>query len=132
MQIKQIQQILAIALPLWLVGCTQGHESFSTEPGKGYGWKDMTETHREVHKGITPEIDSNREKDVWLPVPVAHPILSTESSVRFVTRIPEQSVRIWFAPYQDSFGNLHEECLVHTVMQTGRWIVPQVDAMLAA
>ena len=127
--------IALILLPLLVIGCTQGQESFSTEPGKGYGWKDMTETQKEIHKEITPEGFNSMPMQGLLPIPVtsvAYPISSSNGSLSSVTRMPEQYVKIWFAPYQDSVGNLHEECAVHTVMQTGQWVVPKVEDRLTA
>ena len=127
--------IALILLPLFIIGCTQGQESFSTEPGKGYGWKDMTETQKEIHKEIAPEGFNSMPMQGMLPIPVTpvtYPISSSNGSLSSVTRMPEQYVKIWFAPYQDSAGNLHEECAVHTVMQTGQWVVPKVEDRLTA
>ena len=109
--------ITLTALSLLVVGCTQGQESFSTEPGKGFGWKHMSDTHEAIHRDmalIPSSIGSVR------PVTV-NPDLQTG-----VARIPEQYMKVWFAPYQDEAGNLHEESVVHTVMQTGQWMVPTV------
>ncbi len=127
--------IALILLPLFIIGCTQGQESFSTEPGKGYGWKDMTETQKEIHKEITPEGLNPMLMQGLLPIPVTsvtYPISHVSGSLSSVTRMPEQYVKIWFAPYQDPVGNLHEECAVHTVMQTGQWVVPKVEDRLTA
>lgn len=132
MTLNIIQKIMLLIVPLGLVACTQGQESFSTEPGKGYGWKNMTETQKEVHKEINLErIDSL----VKSPIPVTavtYPISSPNASLSSVTRIPEHYIKIWFAPYQDPVGNLHEECAVHTVLQAGQWVVPKVGDHLTA
>ncbi len=129
----QIQRFMLFVLPLGLVACTQGQESFSTEPGKGYGWKDMTETQKEVHKEIKPESFASVAGNSIIPVtPIAHPISTSTPGFTSVARIPEQFIKIWFAPYQDPVGNLHEECAVHTVLQTGQWVVPKVEDHLTA
>lgn len=112
------------------VGCTQGQESFSTEPGKGFGWKDMTETQKEIHKGlgnesITPTINA-AHTEVTVPSTNSHGYSVQPDALSDVTRVPEHYMKVWFAPYQDSSGNLHEECAVHTVMKSGQWIVPTV------
>lgn len=135
MKKKLHNTMVLILLPLFSIGCTQGQESFSTEPGKGYGWKDMTETHAEIHKEIKPEVFTAQSMQSLHPVPVTpvtYPISSPNGSLSSVTRMPEHSVKIWFAPYQDPVGNLHEECAVHTVMQTGQWVVPKVEDRLTA
>lgn len=121
----QVFGVLA-ALAFFVVGCTQGQESFSTEPGKGYGWKDMTETRHEIHKSIG--LEGNAMPIPALPVS-QHALEESQKNgnpLSEVTRMPEHYMKVWFAPYQDSFGNLHEECSIHTVMKTGQWVVPTV------
>ncbi len=90
-----------------------GQESFSSEPGKGFGWKSMQENHQLIHqRGI-------------LPLAVTpQPYLVQSGPLTTVQRAPEQAIRVWFAPYQDEVGNLHEESALHTVIQTGQWQVP--------
>jgi hypothetical protein len=123
-----------IVLPFFIMGCTQGNESFSTEPGKGFGWKHMSDTSDAIHResfynqglynpGSQPRLELP-------PLRTLPPLgVNTHSGI---TRIPEQSIKIWLAPYQDEAGNLHEESVVHTVMQSGQWILPppKPDAVL--
>lgn len=133
MNVKKFRTMILMVLPMWVVGCTQGQESFSTEPGKGYGWKDMTETEKEIHKDVKSATKEGGEMNQILPVTsVAYPVVSGEAHLSSVIRMPEHYMQIWFAPYQDHLGNLHEACAVHTVMQTGRWIVPTVQNDLTA
>ena len=134
MNVEKLRNMILMILPLWVVGCTQGQESFSTEPGKGYGWKDMTETHAEIHHDIKAETrGGSLLMNPLLPVtPITQPIAQAEPHLSSITRVPEHFMRIWFAPYQDHLGNLHEECAVHTVMQSGQWNVPNVQDELNA
>jgi hypothetical protein len=101
--------------PVLLNGCAPlGNESFSSEPGKGFGWKSMQENHQLIHQQSTS-----------LPLTVTpQPYLVQSGPLTTVQRAPEQSIRVWFAPYQDEGGNLHEESALHTVIQTGQWFVP--------
>jgi hypothetical protein len=121
LNVKQIS-ILA-TLPLLVMGCTQGQESFSTEPGKGFGWKNMTDTSNATHNQMNEEA-----KTVSLATPTTGVVLplTTSPNLIGVTRIPEQYLKVWFAPHQDGLGNLHEECVIHTVIQTGQWMVPTI------
>lgn len=119
------------ALAFCVMGCTQGQESFSTEPGKGYGWKDMTETRQEIHKSMG--LDGNALPIPALPVS-QHTLDASQQNgnpLSEVTRMPEHYMKVWFAPYQDNLGNLHEECSIHTVMKTGQWVVPTVVSDVA-
>ena len=109
--------ITLAALPLFLVGCTQGQESFSTEPGKGFGWKHMSDTHEAIHRDMATRPSS---------IGTVRPVAVNPNLQGSVARIPEQYMKVWFAPYQDQAGNLHEESIVHTVMQTGQWMVPTI------
>lgn len=103
---------------LVLAGCTSGREHFTTEPGKGFGWKDMSENHR-----LIGELGSGAG-DVSSPTIAPQPYLVTSGVLEGVERIPEQYLCIWIPPYQDPAGNLHEESVVHTVIQTGQWKIP--------
>lgn len=35
-------------------------------------------------------------------------------------------LRLWIAPWEDADGDLHEESLVHMVVDTGRWLIEHV------
>ena len=35
-------------------------------------------------------------------------------------------LRLWIAPWEDADGDLHEEALVHVVVDTGRWLIEHV------
>jgi hypothetical protein len=38
-----------------------------------------------------------------------------------VQRIQEEPLRVWMAPFQDDQGNLHESCVIHTMLKPGYW-----------
>jgi conjugal transfer pilus assembly protein TraV len=44
------------------------------------------------------------------------------SAVRSAPRV----LRVWIAPWEDSDGDLHEEGIVHVVVDTGRWLIEHV------
>ena len=35
-------------------------------------------------------------------------------------------LRVWVAPWEDSDGDLHEEAILHVIVDTGRWLVDHV------
>ena len=43
-------------------------------------------------------------------------------SIRSTPRV----LRLWVAPWEDADGDLHEESLVHMVVDTGRWLIEHV------
>lgn len=112
-----------VTLSLILGGCSTGKENFSTEPGEGYGWKSMQENHKMIKRESEDSTDAEQQKILPLTV-TPQPYLVQAGPIETIQRSPEQYLRIWFAPYQDAFGNLHEEAAVQTVVQTGQWYVP--------
>jgi len=48
--------------------------------------------------------------------------LASSTSIRSNPRV----LRLWIAPWEDSDGDLHEEALVHMVVDTGRWLIEHV------
>lgn len=126
-----------MAALLVLTACTQGRESFSTEPGEGYGWKDMTQTQKKIHEE-TESLSSARSlspdyiatsSPIILPdeqhvTVTPTPFLEGMDPAADIMRSPDKYMKIWFAPYQDDFGNLHENCVVHTIVKHGEWVIP--------
>lgn len=41
-------------------------------------------------------------------------------------RTAPRVLRLWVAPWEDADGDLHEEALVHVVVDTGRWLIEHV------
>ena len=129
------QMYLGISLlVIALSGCSTGKESFSSEPGKGFGWRSMSENHQRiadmyapVSLDVKPPViaDSSGTSapgtdESGAPYRVAaSPWIDTD-----VARTPEQYLRIWIPPFQDEQGNLHEEQAVHTIIQQGQWLIP--------
>ena len=47
---------------------------------------------------------------------------AASSSLRSNPRV----LRLWIAPWEDADGDLHEQALVHVVVDTGRWLIEHV------
>jgi conjugal transfer pilus assembly protein TraV len=56
------------------------------------------------------------------------PSRSTAASVpdRPAMRANARVLRVWVAPWEDSDGDLHEDALVHVLVDTGRWLIEHV------
>lgn len=50
------------------------------------------------------------------------PPATQSTSIRSNPRV----LRLWVAPWEDADGDLHEEALVHVVVDTGRWLIEHV------
>lgn len=113
-----MKKYVALGFCVLMSACTSGSESFSSEPGRGFGWKSLKENHQQI-QSMTSE-----------QTVVSPPVISSEKyhiqsgPWTDVERRPERYLRIWFPPHQDGHGNLHEEHAIHTVIQPGQWIIP--------
>ena len=107
------RRLMETGIGLLLAGCTTGgQDHFSTQPGKGSGWKSMSETHQLI------------AADSVKPLLPAQPYQVNTQSFEGIERVPEQYLRIWLPPYQDVYGNLHEESAIQTVIRPGMWRLP--------
>ena len=41
-------------------------------------------------------------------------------------RSPPRVMRLWIAPWEDAYGDLHDASFVHVVIDTGRWLIERV------
>jgi conjugal transfer pilus assembly protein TraV len=50
------------------------------------------------------------------------------ASMASATRIRSNPrlLRVWVAPWEDSDGDLHEEAIVHVIVDSGRWLIDHV------
>ena len=58
------------------------------------------------------------------PVAPVNSAATPRSPIRSNPRV----LRLWIAPWEDADGDLHEEALVHVVVDTGRWLIEHVRA----
>lgn len=110
-------------LAAFLSGCSGSSESFDTEPGKGVGFRSISEVNKMVDRG---QIDGIKKQEDG----VISPIVTVEKPSMFdfipggdskVMRRPEEHIRVWVAPFQDAVGNFHEGSVVHTLLNHGTW-----------
>ena len=59
---------------------------------------------------------SGKDKEKrYLPIAL---IQQTDS----IIRLPEESLKVWIAPYEDTRGHFHEASVVHMVVKPGKWV----------
>ena len=103
-----------------LTGCTDYRESFSTEAGQGSGWQSMSNTYKKDCKKLKtgdPITDT--------PSPFQPVYVKSESEIidgRHIDRMPEETLKIWMAPYQDGDQNFFDATFVTTIVKKGEWI----------
>lgn len=107
----------------FLSGCSTVSESFDTKPGKGVGFKSVSDVNQMVEdgkiEGLPLKKDAVTQPIVTLEKPSMVDFIPTFDSK--VMRRPEKHMRVWVAPYQDGTGNFHEGSVVHTLINHGTW-----------
>ena len=114
-----------------LSGCSTTSEVFECEAGKGIGCKSVSEVNKMVDNG---KLTNNEEPDSFkVSAPVFEknaPITAMReaglneivlSDQTLVSRVREEHLRVWIAPFQDEQGNLHEGSVVYTVIRPSYW-----------
>lgn len=103
---------LYLFLMIVITGCSDYKESFSTDAGTGSGWKSMSKTYE-----FNNEQKEKVEKSTLLPVQEREDVL-----LRRVDRQPEETIKIWYAPFQDEDNNLYDASFVKTIVKKGEWL----------
>jgi len=116
----------------FLSSCTSYEESFSTEPGTGSGWKSMSDTYTLGNAKDKQTVDQEQTPKSTQPLAVSY-MRDTDAAQRdtlycagkseSIERRPEEYLRVWVAPYQDTAGNMVEGYYVRSLMKQGQWVV---------
>ncbi len=142
-QEKNILFLIAVLTSsCFLSSCTSYEESFSTEPGTGSGWKSMSDTYALGHilDQKEKETENTLEKDVRHLDPLYKDAISDAQSDAFycagqheqIERRPEEYLRVWVMPHQDTEGNMVEGYFVRSRMKQGQWVITSAGASVVA
>lgn len=117
---------LSVSLSLSLCACNTTSETFDCKAGKGVGCKSISEVNRMVDQGVLGQAGWGTGVNEVAPSMALPPSIPVISEVPFsdaltVHRVQEEHVRVWMAPFQDEWGNLHEGSVIHTVLKPGYW-----------
>lgn len=111
---KNLSSLFLCALTL--VGCSSDYkESFSTESGKGSGWKSMNETYDQNN------IETNKKEGGVRINSVSLQDGRTLEGLH-IDRMPDETLKIWIAPYADTENNLFDASYVKTIVKHGEWV----------
>lgn len=116
-------KIFFLSATICLSGCSSVSEVFDTPPGEGVGNKPISEVNRMVSQGSLGKEDPSLPQ-VLSPVmgiPSLKPSAFVLSDKTVIQRVPEQTGRVWIAPFQDEQGNFHEGSIVHTLITPSSW-----------
>lgn len=135
-----IVSALSVSLSIILGACSTTSETFDCKAGNGVGCKSISEVNQMIDEQGRGKETTGNKQSILLPQHAEsfpNPIISStprkienlrvsSTSVPFseyatVQRIPEEYLRVWIAPFQDEYGNLHEGSVIHTVLKPGYW-----------
>lgn len=122
--LNPIQFILIGLIAIGLAGCSATSETFDCKEGKGVGCKSISDVNKMVDQGNFG--DASSIPNINLPViappsPKIQYVDAPQSDDMTINRVKEEHLRVWIAPFQDEYGNLHEGSVIHTVVKPGYW-----------
>jgi conjugal transfer pilus assembly protein TraV len=115
-----LKTLLSLVLCTHLSACAISKEHFDCPHGKGVGCRSITEVNKMVNKG---QLGPTKTPDQPFGGSVLPAALLPEKLYQdvWVNRMPDRIIKIWFAPFQDEKGDLHEASTLHTVLKPGFW-----------
>jgi len=123
MYYKKIKILGVMCMSLFVLsGCSNYTEHFATEPGKGSGWRSMSQTYA---------MDKSDEKEAFKEITVQTVFLQNEEDVtgRYIDRMPDETLKIWIAPHMDDDNNLFDGAFVKTIVKPGEWVAQKRDGI---
>lgn len=118
-----MKKCLVIFCGIILSGCSITSETFDCKEGKGVGCKSISAVNQMVDQGSFG--DATSSPSISLPV-LSQPsptlkYVNAPQGETTINRVKEEHLRVWMAPFQDEYGNLHEGSVIHTVLKPGYW-----------
>lgn len=123
--------ILAVAL----TGCAStlsgvgGAEGYACKAPEGALCTSVSGVYANSVHGVPMSAKPAEKKPVAPPasygasaIAPTKPSAVSSTSIRSNPRV----LRLWIAPWEDADGDLHEEALVHVVVDAGRWLIEHI------
>lgn len=101
-----------------LQGCAGHLESFDSCATQGVGLKSISQVNDMVEQNQIKNLEDDQiKKSLKDFIEIGSGDFADENLVDGDEIIKKQTVmRVWIAPYQDQWGNLHEASTIHTVL----------------
>jgi conjugal transfer pilus assembly protein TraV len=125
-----------LVLGATLAGCASGlsgiggTDGYACKAPAGAQCTSVSGVYANTAQGMpmTPKAPGNKSPN---PAPALYGAASIAptaqaTSPRTGMRSSPRVLRLWVAPWEDADGDLHEESLVHVVVDTGRWLIETV------
>lgn len=125
-----IKQSILMGMVLFgLGGCANYHPSFECKPWKGIACSSVSQVNAMVDNGSWKhKVSDKNNKEVkketirvknQVPFPIVVPNNLDESAV---FRVPEETLRIWVAPYVSEDDGYMDSQYIHQVVEPGEWL----------
>lgn len=109
---------LILGCSVMLSGCGELNSQFTCPMKPGVTCQSLDQVNTMVDQGKLAEAKPQQSTPSTEPMLTVNIRYSAEDGV---TRSPEQVMRLWIAPYQDSQGNYFSSTQVYHVIQPGHW-----------
>ncbi len=131
-----IRTVLSIALAASLAGCASslsgigGTESYACKAPEGALCTSVSGVYANSVHGTPRALSAPAAKTAPTASYGAHSLIPSVPTLSppagAAVRSAPRVLRVWIAPWEDSDGDLHEEAIVHVVVDAGRWLIEHV------
>lgn len=120
---KKFQKVFLLLPLLVLTGCAELNSDFDCPLKRKCGLRcqSLAEVNAAIDRGEIGAAEEDFKKRFCVRPPVFH-AGNVIPSGEHVSRQPENIMRVWIAPYEDSSGNFHTSSNVYTVTHPGIWV----------
>ena len=139
--LKILQLPMTAMMLFTLTGCGVYHSQFECDVASGYPCQSLNQINEQINQAesgdLKPPLHLMPEHNLSDQEPALHgsdqmsqdqPLYSFPSTYKSnvsmgdsVMRIPEQTMRVWVAPYKNQSGDYMDGFTFHMVVQEGRW-----------
>ncbi len=129
---KSLGLLLSFVL---LSACAVSKESFDCKPGKGVGCKSIHEVNQMLNEqnlgakdlSMISATDAQSLASALETSALSMPIPEhlKDKDILLLQRVPERALSIWFAPFSDTEGHLHDASTVHVILNPSTWQIEE-------
>ena len=128
---KRAKSLISLLSFVLLSACAVSTESFDCKPGKGVGCKSIHEVNQLLNEQNLGAKDSATDAQSLAPaletsafsMPIPEHL--KDKDLLLLQRVPERALSIWFAPFTDAEGHLHEASTVHVLLKPSTWQIEE-------
>lgn len=118
----KLQHYTILLALMTMTGCTSMNSDFDCPMKQGVRCQSLDQVNDAIDKG---EIGQSRRFTEYEPTYIKSywsRISSRRDSIGLPMRTPEDVLRVWIAPYEDTNGNFHQASDVYTVSRPSVWV----------